>query len=106
LLSRQAGYRKGGIHNYIQQLIDHLPMADPALRVTIFTGRIPEELRKLRPGLCWETSRWPTEHPLVRIVWEQLVQPWALWRAGVALLHALAFVSPVGVLTPAVVSMT
>ena len=105
LLSGQAGYRKGGIHNYIQQLIDHLPTADPALRVTIFTGRIQEELRELHPGLCWETSRWPTERPFVRIAWEQLVQPWALRRAGVALLHALAFVSPVGALTPAVVTV-
>jgi glycosyltransferase involved in cell wall biosynthesis len=34
-----------------------------------------------------------------------MVQPWALWRADVHLLHALAFVSPIVSLVPAVITV-
>lgn len=47
------------------------------------------------PSLKLYVSRWPTWRPTVRILWEQLVQPLALRRTGVDLLHALAFIAPV-----------
>lgn len=105
LLSRQAGYRRGGIHNYIQQLLGHLPAADPSLRVTVFTSQKREGQKNGPDALDWRTSRWSTGRPWVRIAWEQLVQPWALLRAGVDLLHGLAFVSPLVTTVPAVITV-
>ena len=105
LLSRQAGYRRGGIHNYIQQLLHHLPAADPSLQVTVFTSQRREGHETTPDAFEWRTSRWSTDRPWVRIAWEQLVQPWALVRAGVHLVHALAFVSPLVTTVPAVITV-
>ncbi len=41
----------------------------------------------------------------MRIAWEQLVQPWALHRARVDLLHALAFVAPLVTRVPTVTTI-
>lgn len=105
LLSRQAGYRSAGIHSYIHQLVRHLPVADEHFRATVFTGQSRREEWGISNALDWHTSRWPTHRPWARIAWEQLVQPWALYRAGVHLLHAMAFVSPLVALVPAVITV-
>jgi len=107
LLSMQAGYRRGGIHNYIQQLIRHLADADPSQRYLVFAGRTHAGQRRQadQARISWQVSRWPTERPLVRIVWEQAAQPWAARRSGVHLLHSLAFVSPMLSPVPAVITV-
>ncbi len=105
LLSRQAGYRSAGIHSYIHQLIQHLPGVDERLQATIFTGQSRREQWGVSDTLGWRSSRWPTHRPWVRIAWEQFAQPWALQRAGVQLLHALAFVSPLLAPVPAVITV-
>lgn len=105
LLSGQVGYRRAGIHNYIRELVQCLPRVDPSVRFTVFTGQIRDELGAISALVRWRTSRWPTQRPWARIVWEQLVQPWALWRADVHLLHALAFVSPLVTLVPVVITV-
>jgi len=50
-------------------------------------------------------SRLPTQRPVIRIFWEQFVQPWALRQTGVDLLHALAFVAPLATTRPFVVTV-
>ncbi len=105
LLSQRSGYRRAGIHNYIQQLICQLPTADSSLRYTVFAGKECGGQRAAPGPLSWRASRLPTERPWVRIVWEQLVQPWALRQAGVNLVHAMAFVSPVVGVIPAVITV-
>lgn len=105
LLSRQAGYRQAGIHSYIQHLLHHLPTADKHLRITVFTGQAHGGPGRTPNALHWRTSRWSTERPWARIAWEQLAQPWALYRAGVHLLHAMAFVSPLISTVPAVITV-
>ena len=108
LLSLQAGYRRGGIHNYIQQLIRHLADADPSQRYVVFTGRTHNGRQRQadhQAGLGWQISRWPTERPWARVVWEQTALPWVVRRAGVQLLHSLAFVSPVLSSVPAVITV-
>jgi glycosyltransferase involved in cell wall biosynthesis len=100
LLSQRSGYRQAGIHNYIQQILQHLPAADEELDVTVFT-HLPSSSHQARgrsTSLNWHTSRWATDSPWSRILWEQFVQPWVLWRSQMDLLHAPAFVSPL--LTP------
>lgn len=105
LLSRQAGYRSGGIHNYIRQLTRHLAVADPSLQITVFAGRTWRDENRSRDQFAWNTSRWPTERPAARFAWEQLVQPWALYRADVDVLHALAFVAPLVNRVPTVITI-
>jgi len=101
LLAGRASYRSAGIHNYIANLLRHLPEADPALRYTVFVGAGQPEM----PGATIKRSTLPTIRPVVRILWEQWVQPFALRRVRPDLLHSLAFVSPVAAPCPAVVTV-
>jgi glycosyltransferase involved in cell wall biosynthesis len=91
LLTLDGNYRSAGIHSYIYNLLHHLPEADPTFFYTVFVGDrrcagLPRIERRL--------TRLPTYRPAVRIVWEQLAQPWAMRRAGVDLIHGPAFVGP------------
>lgn len=101
LLYGGASYRSAGIHQYIHNLLKHLPEAAPEFDFTIFVGAGQLELSRARI----QHSRWPTQRPLVRIVWEQLVQPLVLARLRPDLLHSLAFASPLLNPTPAVVTV-
>jgi glycosyltransferase involved in cell wall biosynthesis len=101
LLAGGASYRSAGIHHYIDNLLRHLPAADPDFRYTVFVG----EGRPSMNGATVRRSALPTGRPVVRILWEQLVQPFALRRARPDLLHSLAFVSPVAAPCPHVVTV-
>ncbi|MEA3345939.1 MAG: glycosyltransferase family 1 protein [Chloroflexota bacterium] len=102
LLSLESSYRGAGAHVYIRHLLDHLPSADSSLLYTAFLGE-----RRYRPpaALRLQVSRLPTARPPVRILWEQLLQPWALYRRGIDLLHAMAFVGPLASPCPFVVTI-
>jgi glycosyltransferase involved in cell wall biosynthesis len=54
-------------------------------------------------GISLRRASWNTESPVARILWEQLAQPWQL--GGFDLYHALAFVAPVALRTPSVVTV-
>ena len=84
LLSMAANYRSAGINWYIQNLLQHLPGADPGFRYTVFVG---EQRYPGAAGLALSFTRLPTHRPAVRFVWEQVVQPWALRREDIDLLH-------------------
>ncbi len=103
LLSLEGSYRGAGAHAYIHHLLDHLPSVDPSLRYTAFLGE--RRYQSLSPALHLQVSWLPTVHPPVRILWEQFVQPWALWRRGIDLLHAMAFVGPLASPCPLVVTI-
>jgi len=103
LLITQAGYRSAGINGYLYHLIRALPNADPSIAYTVFTGRQSDPPDSAR--LMVRRSRWNTEHPLRRILWEQAIQPWALRQAQPDLAHALAFVAPVFSGVPSVVTV-
>jgi glycosyltransferase involved in cell wall biosynthesis len=100
LLHGGAGYRSAGIHTYIEQVVRHLPEADPALRLTLLTSHPPVGLS---PAIAVQTSHWPTERPTIRILWEQLVLPRAARRADV--LHATSFVAPIVQPCPTVITV-
>lgn len=89
LLSLAEGYRSAGITWYIYNLLRHLPEVDPEIRFTAF---LSERRYSAPPGLQVQLSRLPTHRPPVRILWEQGLQPWALRKAQVQLLHCPAFV--------------
>jgi glycosyltransferase involved in cell wall biosynthesis len=50
-------------------------------------------------------SRWPSQRPLVRVLWEQVVQPGVLRRHSVDLVHGPAFVAPLFTSCPSVVTI-
>lgn len=91
LLSVAASYRSAGINGYIQNLIRHLPGADPGFRYTVF---LSERGYAGTAGLTLSFSRLPTHRPAVRFLWEQAVQPWVVRRNGLDLLHSPALVGP------------
>ena len=78
---------------YIYNLLAHLPEADRGIHYTAF---LSEKDYGGSPGLKLQRSRLPTDRPAVRIAWEQLIQPSAARRAGLDLIHGLAFVGPMG----------
>jgi len=117
LLSLTETYRGAGINWYIRNLLTHLPRVDHHNRYTAFLSD-----RRFTPstgpstssgqgsghcgsGLTLRLSRLPTSRPVVRILWEQAIQPLALRKERVDLLHALAFVVPLFSSCPSVVTV-
>jgi glycosyltransferase involved in cell wall biosynthesis len=101
LLSLAETYRGAGINWYIHNLLTHLPRVDHDNRYTAFIG----DGGFTGPGLALKLSRLPTSRPVVRILWEQVAQPFALKKERVDLLHALAFVTPLISSCPSVVTI-
>lgn len=97
-----GSYRSAGIHRYIEGLLQHLAGVEPGMRYTAFA---PRGVTGLPAAVRVHSKAWPTSRPPVRILWEQFVQPWLLIRHGVDLLHSLAFVSPVALPCPSVVTV-
>jgi glycosyltransferase involved in cell wall biosynthesis len=90
LLSTEAGYRRAGIHQYIEQVLRHLPAAG-SLAYTVYT----------RQTTGWGRDDWrlvstrlPTAKRLARIAWEQVVWPALARRDRLALMHSMAFATP------------
>jgi glycosyltransferase involved in cell wall biosynthesis len=93
LLSLSPDYRGAGINRYIYGLLTNLPVVNGHSRYTAYLG--DGRMRAVSPpslDLC--ISRLPTVRPVVRIAWEQFVQPWVLARDRVDLVHALAYALP------------
>lgn len=100
LLSGEAGYRRAGIHQYIAQVLRHLPQNGS--EYIIFTRHAEDWLGEV--GTV-RRSRWPTENRLARIAWEQVAWPWLAARHKIDLLHSMAFVTPWLSRRPAVVTV-
>lgn len=82
-------YRSAGITTYIFQLVRHLAAAGD-FRYTLWTG----EARPEFTGMAQRITRLPVQRPMVRIAWEQLIQPFELLKIQPDLVHGLAFVLP------------
>ncbi len=101
LLSLTESYRGAGISWYMVNLLQNLAQVSPDFGYSAFLS----DRAFQAPGLTLHRSRLPTHRPPVRIFWEQFIQPLALRRAGVDLLHALAFVAPLAAPCPFVVTV-
>ena len=102
LLSLGSDYRSAGITWYIYNLLAHLPEIDQGIHCTAFMS---ERRYHGSPPLELRLSRLPTRRPAARIIWEQLIQPLAARRAGLDLLHGMAYVGPLGSGCPFVVTI-
>jgi glycosyltransferase involved in cell wall biosynthesis len=102
LLSLAHTYRGAGINWYIHNLLLNLALVDQENQYTVFLND-----RRFSPntGLTLRTSWLPTTQPLVRIGWEQLVQPFVLRQEKTDLLHSLAFVTPLLSPCPSVITI-
>jgi len=103
LLAGASDYRRAGIHQYIWQVLRHLPTAELGLQPVVYTQQTAALAD--RPGLILRQSRWPTERRLVRIAWEQTAWPWLARRDGLDLWHSMAFVLPLIRPIPAIVTI-
>jgi glycosyltransferase involved in cell wall biosynthesis len=101
LLSLSQSYRGAGISWYIYNLLKNLPQVAPDYQYSVFL----RDRAFVNAALALNFSRLPTHRPFIRIFWEQFLQPLALRRAGIDLLHALAFVAPVAVPCPFVATV-
>lgn len=100
LLKLGNNYRSAGITNYIYQLVRHLPQVSD-YRYSVWTGEGAAEFT----GMTRYRTHLPTHRPPVRILWEQLVQPFEILRRKPDLLHGLAFVLPVATTTPGIITI-
>jgi len=102
LLSGEAGYRRAGIHQYISQVLRHLP-SHIGLDYVVYTRQEADNLQ--RKGVTAVSTSWPTEKRSLRILWEQLNWPWQAWRQEIHLLHSMAFVTPLVTSCPVVLTV-
>lgn len=101
LLSSKLGYRSAGIHGYIYNLLRHLPQAAPP--EWTLTAYVSKDSPHHFDDLTLRRAAFDTESPIKRLLWEQLIQPAHLLNAD--LHHALAFVSPLVLPAPSVVTV-
>ena len=101
LLSGQRSYRSAGIHGYLWHTLAELAaVAAQDWRFTVLCGR---ESEADFPGLGLRRSRLETQTPWRRILWEQLA--WPFQSGEFDLLHAAAFVGPLLLTRPLVVTV-
>lgn len=103
LLSGSQTYRSAGVSGYIRQLLMHLPAAAPDLHLTAFVPAISQDTSfdlELR-----QSAHWDTQHPLRRILWEQLALPLVAQRTRLDLLHGSVNVNPAISPCPSVVTV-
>ncbi len=105
LLSREASYRRAGVSRYIEALLQSLPVVAPDLEIVAYTARTVWRAAhgELPPMIGWRVTRWPTERPAIRIVWEQLVAPGVTLDCSV--IHGPVNVLPLASARPGVVTV-
>ena len=101
LLAHGPGYRAAGIHGYISNLLRHLPAeAGEDWRIEAHVGRYNSATFD---GVRMTRASIDTRSAWRRIYWEQLLQPREL--RYVDLYHAMAFVAPLVLPAPMVVTV-
>lgn len=106
LLSFAPTYRGAGISRYIRNLITHMALADSELRLTVFLGdrRIPSDWASSNV-VTPVVSHLPTAKPALRILWEQLIQPFEVHRRRISVLHSMGYVKPIACRCPSIVTV-
>ncbi len=103
LLSLSKSYRAAGINWYIYNLLRYLPTVGYQHRYTVFLGH--KGTGQAFPEMKTKMTSLPTVNPVVRILWEQTVQPMQVLRQSIDLLHSLAFVQPIFLPCPGIITI-
>ena len=101
LLSHQDGYRSAGIHGYIANLLARLPAQAP--EGWRLNALVSGASRADFAGVRMKRAPFDTSSPMRRIFWEQAIQPLEL--RAYDLYHAMAFVAPLILISPMVVTV-
>lgn len=101
LLARPGTYRGAGASSYIAALLQALPAAAPWLR---YTAWLPDYW-EVFSGVSQRVSHISGERVVLRVIWEQLALPLLAHKAGVDLLHGMAFSLPLAAPFPTVVTI-
>ncbi len=101
LLSGKASYRSAGIHGYIYHTLANLSAAAPP--EWRFTAMVGASNTLNLAGFTMRQSRWDTDAPIRRILWEQTIQPFQL--SDFDLYHGLAFVAPLLLSKPSIITV-
>ncbi len=106
LLAHTRSFRRAGVSHHIEQLLQHLALADQTNRYSIFTTRGLDAAALGLPGnFAVYPSMFPTINPRVRIPWEQLYAPRLLRRMGADIFHGMLNVVPLACPIPSVVTV-
>lgn len=101
LLNLSGNYRSAGINWYIYHLLKHLPQGEFQYTALTSEKRAAAHLNNLQIS----QSRLPTHKPVVRIIWEQFVQPRVLRDEHFDLYHGLGFAGPLRIHIPWLVTV-
>lgn len=93
LLRINEGYRSAGIARYMFHLLRELPAAADDFELDLYATE--PQASTLLPALTVHGTRVPVHKPVARILWEQTLFALALFQKNYALLHSLAYVSPI-----------
>lgn len=106
LLSSSRSYRSGGISRVIFHLLRELQYAEGGHHFYAFVPGAPADAALASTNtLTIRDTGLPTERPLVRVFWEQAIQPLELARLGAHLHHSLSFALPLAWAGPTVLSV-
>ncbi len=102
LLNLSGNYRSAGINWYSYHLLKNLESISD-FDYTVFLSDV--HARDQFQHLHIVQSRLPTHNPIIRLFWEQVIQPRALRASQAHLLHALAFAGPRQISIPWIVTI-
>jgi glycosyltransferase involved in cell wall biosynthesis len=106
LLAHTRSFRRAGVSNYVEALLQHLGAIDGRNRYTIYTTRgLGRSALGLPPNFVIRPSLLPTINPRVRIPWEQLLAPALLRVSGADVFHGVLNVAPLFCPVPSVITI-
>lgn len=101
LLHGGTGYRAAGVSVYTRQLLAAMPDAAPRHQYLAYVGKDAPSIAGIHEAL----APVPTQRPLVRIPWEQIVLPVQVALDGVEVIHGTVNVIPWATRLPTVVTV-
>jgi glycosyltransferase involved in cell wall biosynthesis len=98
--------RPGGDASYVRALVQHLPLVDDDLQLTVFVERSARPLFAASvPHVRYVTCTLPWRSLVLRALWEQAVLPTFVRRAQPDVVHSPINVSPLAISTPTVLTL-
>lgn len=106
LLAHTTSFRRAGVSNYVEALLQHLGQIDRRNQYSVYTTRgLDNRALRLPPNFRVRPSLLPTINPRVRIPWEQLFAPALLRATSADLFHGVLNVVPTACPIPSVVTI-